>query len=97
MKKVHYAEFEKRVELLTDNYKLNSKSDNVDANTMDMLREQTWGMFLNENTLGKEYKKLGLVAAIKSYLKWWREKIPHPTSKAGIPPIPKRDSLIRDQ
>lgn len=58
--KVRYSEFEKRVERLTENYKLNTQSDNLDQNTQDMLREQAWGMYLNENTLGEEYKKLGL-------------------------------------
>ncbi|HNP49197.1 MAG TPA: peptidylprolyl isomerase [Bacteroidia bacterium] len=58
--KVRYSEFEKRVEQMTENYKLNTRSENIDQNTQDMLREQAWGMFVNENTLGKEYKKLGL-------------------------------------
>lgn len=59
--KVHYSEFEKRVELLTTNYKINTQSENIDQNTQDMLREQAWGMFVNENTLGDEYKKIGIV------------------------------------
>ena len=58
--KVHYSEFEKRVEMLTENYRINTQSDNIDQNTQDMLREQAWGMFVNENTLGVEYKKLGI-------------------------------------
>ncbi len=58
--KVHYSEFEKRVERLTENYRLNTKSDNIDQSTQDMLREQAWGMFLNENTLGMEYEKIGI-------------------------------------
>ena len=58
--KVHYSEFEKRVEMLTENYRINTKSENIDQNTQDMLREQAWGMFLNENTLGEEYTKIGI-------------------------------------
>lgn len=58
--KVRYSEFEKRVEQMTENYKLNTRTDNIDQNTQDMLREQAWGMFVTENTLGNEYKKLGL-------------------------------------
>lgn len=58
--KIHHAEFEKRVETLTENYKASTKNDNVDQNTLDMIREQAWGMFVNEYTLGKEYKDLGL-------------------------------------
>ncbi|MBL0138661.1 MAG: peptidylprolyl isomerase [Bacteroidetes bacterium] len=58
--KVRYSEFEKRVETLTENYKLNTRTETIDQNTQDMLREQSWSMFVNENTLGEEYKKLGL-------------------------------------
>jgi len=67
--KVHYSEFEKRVETLTENYRINTQTETVDQNTQDMLREQAWGMFLNENTLGDEYKKLGIsVSAEELYL-----------------------------
>lgn len=38
--KVRYSEFEKRVEQMTENYKLNSRTENIDQNTQDMLREQ---------------------------------------------------------
>jgi peptidyl-prolyl cis-trans isomerase D len=67
--KVHYSEFEKRVETLTENYRINTQSESIDQNTQDMLREQAWGMFLNENTLGDEYKKIGIsVSAEELYL-----------------------------
>jgi len=67
--KVHYSEFEKRVETLTENYRISTQTETVDQNTQDMLREQAWGMFLNENTLGDEYKKLGIsVSAEELYL-----------------------------
>ncbi len=61
--KVHYQEYEKKVELLTENYKANTKNDNIDANTQDMLREQAWGIFVNDNVLGREYEKLGLACS----------------------------------
>ena len=38
--KIRYSEFEKRVEQMTENYKLNTRTENVDQNTQDMLREQ---------------------------------------------------------
>ena len=58
--KIHYQEFERRLETLTENYKTSSKTENVDQSTQDMLREQTWNMFVNDNILGKEYESLGL-------------------------------------
>ena len=57
--KIRYQEFNKKVDELIDNYKTNTKNDNIDQNTTDMLREQAWSMAVNENTLSKEYKKLG--------------------------------------
>lgn len=58
--KIRYPEFDSRVEQLTENYKLNTRTETVDQNTQDMLREQAWSLFVSENTLGKEYEKLGL-------------------------------------
>ncbi|MEO8211400.1 MAG: peptidylprolyl isomerase, partial [bacterium] len=51
------------VETLTENYKANSKTESIDQNTQDMLREQAWSMYINENVLGKEYEDLGLTCS----------------------------------
>src|SRR3954462_3854133 len=58
--KVHYAEFERKVSTITENYKANQGKETIDQNMTDMLREQAWSMTINELTLGKEYKKLGV-------------------------------------
>ncbi len=58
--KIHFQEFEKRFETLSENYKVNAKTENIDPNTQEMLREQAWSMFVNENVLVTQYKKLGL-------------------------------------
>ena len=58
--KVHYQDFERKVETLTENYKSNTKNENIDQNTQDMLREQAWGMFVNDNVLTPEYEKIGI-------------------------------------
>lgn len=57
---IHYRDFEMRVEKMVENYKLNTKQDNVDANTTDQLREQLWNTIVMENTTGKEIEKLGI-------------------------------------
>ena len=61
--KVNYQEFEGRVSQLVETYKTNSRQDNIDANTQDMLREQAWSFLINENVLGKEYQKIGLTCS----------------------------------
>ena len=68
--KVHYQEFEKKVDHLIENYKANSKSESIDQNTTDMLREQAWSMAVNDNTLGKEYEKLGVSCSPEELFSW---------------------------
>ena len=76
--KIHYQEFNKKVDELIENYKTNTKNDNIDQNTTDMLREQAWSMALNENTLNKEYKKLGVVCSPDELYDIVAGKNPHP-------------------
>lgn len=82
--KVHYAEYNKRVETLTENYKINTKNESVDPNTQDMLREQAWGMFVTDNTLGKEYKKLGLSCSAGELYDMCTGANPHPQIKQAF-------------
>ena len=82
--KVRYPEYEKRVEKLTDNYKINSKSESVDPNTQDMLREQAWSMFVNDFTLGEEYKKLGLSCSAGELYEMCTGANPHPQIKTAF-------------
>src|SRR5690242_18250582 len=58
--KIHYRDFEDKAEKRIKSYKDQVRQENIDANTTDMLREQVWGSLVDENTLGKEYEKLGL-------------------------------------
>ncbi len=82
--KVHYQEFEKRYETLTENYKTNTKSENLDQNTLDMLREQTWGMFVNDYILGEEYKKLGVSCSAEELYDMCTGKNPHDQVKQAF-------------
>jgi peptidyl-prolyl cis-trans isomerase D len=58
--KVHYQEFEMRVDKMIENYKANTQQENLNTSTTDMLREQMWTMVVTENTTGKEIEKLGI-------------------------------------
>lgn len=82
--KVHYQEFEKRVETLTENYKTNTKNDNVDQTTQDGLREQAWSMFVNENVLNKEYEKLGITCSAEELYDMCTGPNPHPQVKQAF-------------
>lgn len=82
--KVHYQEYNRRVETLTENYKINTKNENVDQNTQDMLREQAWGMFVTDNTTGKEIKKLGLTCSAGELYDMCVGTNPHPQIKQAF-------------
>jgi len=75
---VHYQEFEQRVDKLIENYKMNTRTETVDQNTTDMLREQAWNMYVNDNTLGKEYEKLGLSCSAEELFDMVGGNNPHP-------------------
>ena len=76
--KIRYQDFEKRVDQLTENYKLNTRTENVDQNTTDMLRDQAWNMYVNDYTLGREYEKLGLSCGADELFDMVGGKNPHP-------------------
>jgi peptidyl-prolyl cis-trans isomerase D len=76
--KIHYAEFEKRVEVMIENYKVNSQQESLDQGTQDMLREQAWNQVITELTLGKEYQKLGLSCSAEELYDMCTGKNVHP-------------------
>ncbi len=59
-KKFKIEDFERRVSILEENYKLSTNKDFIDQNTMEQLRNQAWGQLLNDELLGKQYKKSGI-------------------------------------
>jgi peptidyl-prolyl cis-trans isomerase D len=82
--KIHYSEYNRKVDLLTENYKANTKNENLDQNTQDMLREQAWGIFVNDNILGKEYEKLGLACSSEELYDMCVGKNPNPQVKQAF-------------
>ena len=59
-KSVDYKEFQKKVDDLTDIYKLNSGSTSLDQKTTEQIREQTWMSLVRNYTMKDIYEKLGL-------------------------------------
>lgn len=82
--KVHYQEFEKRYTTLVDNYKINTKTETLDQNTMDQLREQTWQMYVNDLILGEEYEKLGVTCSAEELYDMCTGKNPHEQVKQAF-------------
>lgn len=82
--KIHYSEFETKVNQMVETYKANTRQENIDPNTQDMLREQAWSFLINENVLGKEYKKLGLSCSADELYDMCTGKDVHPQVKQAF-------------
>ena len=61
--KINIQDFEARVQKNVDSYKLSQNKDQVDQQMQDQLRDQTWGQLLNEELVGKQIAKTGLVVS----------------------------------
>jgi len=57
---IQYPDFQKKVEELSEIYKMNTQQSQIDENTWEQLREQVWQDYLQENTLGKASENLGV-------------------------------------
>lgn len=58
--KIGIRQFEEKLERNLNNFKTRTQQDNIDENTRQQVREQTWNEFLNTYLLNKEYADLGL-------------------------------------
>ena len=59
-KSVDYKEFQKKVDDLTDIYKMNSNSTSLDQKTIEQIREQTWMGLVRNYTMKEIYENLGI-------------------------------------
>lgn len=76
--KVNIQDFEARVNVLEENYKLNQKTETIDQATLEQLREQAWSQLVNEEVMGKQYKKLGLSVSADELFDMVQGKNIHP-------------------
>lgn len=83
-KKINILDFESKVQTQVDNYKLQSNTENVDQNTMDQLREQTWNQLVNDMVMKPQYEKLGLTCSAKELVDMVQGKNPHPQIKQAF-------------
>ncbi len=59
-KSVDFKEFQKKVDDLSDIYKLNSGSTSLDQKTVEQIREQTWMSLVRNYTMKDIYENLGI-------------------------------------
>jgi peptidyl-prolyl cis-trans isomerase D len=60
---VQYPEFQKKVEALSEIYKMNSQQTQIDENTWEQIRDQVWQGYLQENIIDKAAGKLGITVS----------------------------------
>lgn len=60
---ITYPEFQKKVEELSDVYKMQTQQTQLDENAWNQVREQVWQDYLQENILGKAADELGITVS----------------------------------
>lgn len=59
-KKINIYDYNEKIEEITNFYKMTYNIGNLDPETMESIREETWRSTLREMILGKAYKQLGI-------------------------------------
>lgn len=75
---VQYPEFQKKVEELSEIYKMNTQQNQIDENTWEQIREQVWQGYLQENILGKATEELGIAVSAEELFDLVQGSNPHP-------------------
>lgn len=75
---VQYPDFQKKVEELSEIYKMNSQQSQIDENTWEQIREQVWQGYLQEKILGKASEKLGITVSADELFDLVQGSNPHP-------------------
>ena len=83
-KKIKVQDFEERVQKQIDNYKLSNNKEDIDQNTTDQMRDQSWNQLVNEEVMGTQYNKLGLVVGSDEVFDMVKGKNPHAQVKQAF-------------
>ncbi|HAQ19006.1 MAG TPA: peptidylprolyl isomerase [Prolixibacteraceae bacterium] len=75
---IQYPDFQKKIEELSEIYKMNSQQTQIDENTWEQIREQVWQGYLQENIVGKASEKLGITVSVEELFDLVQGANPHP-------------------
>ena len=75
---VQYPDFQKRVDELSEIYKMNYQKTQLDEQTLEQIREQVWQEYLQENILVKATDNLGLTVSSDELFDLVQGNNPHP-------------------
>jgi len=82
--KISVQDFESLVTQLTENYKINTGTDNVDQATVESLRDQAWTQLMSDQIFMKQLNKTGLVVSSDELFDMIQGKNPHPQIKQSF-------------
>jgi len=75
---VQYPDFQRKVEELSEVYKMNTQKTTIDETAWEQIREQVWQGYLQENILGKATEKLGIGVTADELFDLVQGNNPHP-------------------
>ena len=75
---IQYPDFQKKVDELSEVYKMNTQQTQIDENTWEQIREQVWQGYLQQNILGKATEKLGITVGADELFDLVQGNNPHP-------------------
>lgn len=74
---VQYPDFQKKVDELSEIYKMNTQQTQIDETTWEQIREQVWQGYLQENILGKTTEELGITISADELFDMVQGNNPH--------------------
>ncbi len=77
-------QFEAKIQENIELYKQRSQQTNIDQNTQDMLREQTWNQLIQEGLMNKEYAELGITVTNEELADMFYGENIHPQVKQSF-------------
>lgn len=75
--------FEQEYEKNLATYKMRSQQPNIDQNTQDMIREQTWNQMIMDGLMSKQYAELGISVTNDELFELVQGEDPHPQIKSA--------------
>jgi len=75
---IQYPDFQKKVEELSEVYKMNTQQTQIDENTWEQIREQVWQGYLLEKIVGKATENLGVAVSSEELFDLVQGNNPHP-------------------
>lgn len=75
---IQYPDFQRKVEQLSEIYKMNTQQTQIDEKTWEQIREQVWQSYLQDNILGKASEELGIAVSADELFDLVQGNNPHP-------------------